>query len=108
MLKQKCFSGCKPKRPTTRTPAVARMIAERLLKRIVESDIWDWWDDPKRIDDIAGEIARRGRPSTAIERLARTNHDYAWEGLDELCREYGGKIGREELAKAIAQWERYQ
>jgi len=117
-MKQKCFAGCHPQRPTIRTPHVAEKIARRIVAA-VNTDEFYWAADEieDRVWDIQQELVRRGRPRTVFLRLEhlqrlgaysrdRVTRPYGWEGIDEHCRDIGDTIAATVLAKAITTWER--
>ena len=111
MAKQLCFPGCKPKRPTIRSWAVAERIARRLVA-VVNPDEFHWSNEEigDRIADVTAEIMRMGRPATVFARLWKRGgcvmDPYGWEGIDEDCRQVADDIEADELQRAVRQYER--
>lgn len=117
-MTQKCFPGLKPIVPTIRTPSVARRIAERIVAAVNLDDFyWTPSEVPDRIEDVAAEIVRCGRPATVIDRLhrkspwvsderrERVTEPWGWDGINNHCRDIADGIAEEELDAAI---ERYR
>jgi predicted DNA-binding protein (UPF0278 family) len=101
-----------------RTERVAKAIAARIVAEVNLDDFyWTPEEVPERIEDVTKEIVRCGRPASVFYRLWKQQHPisdsglraddpYGWEGIDEHCRHIGNEIAREEVQKAVDQYER--
>ena len=101
----------RPTRPSIRDEAVARRIAERIVREVNMDDFyWTPEELPERIWDTQQEIMRAGNVPTVFTRLHKAEGadagggKYGWEGIDEHCRHIGQEIADEEHDKAIAEW----
>lgn len=106
----------KPPRPTIRTQAVARRIAQRIVSEVnLDEFYWERHEIEDRVDDVTREIMRVGRPRTVFHRLylqqplfdgQRGGDPYGWEGIEEHCESIADEIADEELRKAVEEYER--
>lgn len=117
-MRQLCFTGLMPPKPTIRN----RTVAERIARRITEAvnlDNFYWTPDEMadRVADVEEEIMRCVRPASVFDRLHRKSppvsdrpgseritHPYGWEGISEHCHAIADDIAAEELDTAIGEW----